>query len=112
MDDTTWVVEGDSVSEVVHRLERCAAASLRWADDNAVRFETSKIEAVLFSRKRKHWQQSGEKRVHVEDQAVCFARESTRWLGTWLDSTLILRENRRRYLSTEHDRQRPGSDVW
>lgn len=43
VDDVTWLAEGDNISEVVHRLERCAAASLRWAGDNAVRFETQAL---------------------------------------------------------------------
>ena len=45
--DITWVVVGGNANEVIQRLERCAAASLRWAENNAVRFETSKTEAVL-----------------------------------------------------------------
>lgn len=45
--------------------DRCAAASLRWADGNAARFKTSKTEAVLFSRKWKHWQAGGEKTIRV-----------------------------------------------
>ena len=56
MDDVTWIVEGDGMSEVVHRLERYAAASLRCAN-NAARPETSKAEAVLFPRRPKRWQQ-------------------------------------------------------
>ena len=36
------------MDEVVEKLERCAEASLRWADSNAVRFEESKTEAILF----------------------------------------------------------------
>ena len=29
-------------------MERCAQASLEWADNNAVRFEESKTEAMLY----------------------------------------------------------------
>ena len=54
VDDVTWLVEGRDVGEVVQRLERCAAASLEWAEGNAVRFETSKTEAILFSRRKAH----------------------------------------------------------
>ena len=38
----------------MQKLEQCAAASLAWAGDNAARFETSKTEAILFSRRRAH----------------------------------------------------------
>ena len=44
--DVTWVVGGDII-DIVRRLECCAAASLRWASNNAVRFETSKTKAVF-----------------------------------------------------------------
>ena len=29
VDDATWVVEGDNIDGVIHRLEHCAAASFR-----------------------------------------------------------------------------------
>ena len=54
VDDITWVAEGVDLDDVVRKLEGCAAASLQWAEGNAVRFETSKAEAVLFSRRRQH----------------------------------------------------------
>lgn len=77
MDDVTWVVERDSINEVVQRLERCATASLESVERNAVRFG-SKTEAMLSSRRRKHWQAKAEKAIQVGDQYVRFA---TRWLG-------------------------------
>ena len=39
VDDVTWVVGGPDIEDVVGKLERCAQASLEWADNNAVRFE-------------------------------------------------------------------------
>ena len=42
VDDITWVVEGTDLNDVIAKLEGCARASLEWAEDNAVRFETSK----------------------------------------------------------------------
>lgn len=54
VDDVTWLVEGRDAGEVVQRLKQCAAASLAWAEDNVVRFETSKTETIIFSRKRAH----------------------------------------------------------
>ena len=79
------------LDDVAQKLEGCAAASL---NDNAVRFETSKTEAILLSRKRKHRQSN--RAIRVGNQTVRFAREATRWLGIWLDSSLSLAENRRR----------------
>ena len=51
VDDVTWFVEGTSIEEVTVGLESCAAESLIWAEGNAVKFETSKTEAILLSRR-------------------------------------------------------------
>ena len=97
VDDVTWLVEGRDVGEVVQRLERCAAASLEWAEGNAVRFETSKTEAILFSRRKAH--KRCQAPIRVGSQTVRFAPEATRWLGLWLDSELRLVENRHRRIT-------------
>ena len=95
VDNVTWVVEGTDLDDVVGKLERCAAASLEWAGDNAVRFEESKTEAILFSKRRKHKRCRREIRVGASHR-LRFNPESTRWLGIWLDASLSLAENRRR----------------
>ena len=51
VDDVTWFAEGSSVEEVASTLEWCAEESLRWVERNAVRFEVSKTEAILLSRR-------------------------------------------------------------
>ena len=95
VDDVTWVVEGTDVDDVVEKLERCAAAGLEWAGDNAIRFEESKTEAILFSKRRKHKRYRRAIRVRASHR-VRFNPESTRWLGIWPDASLDLAENRRR----------------
>ena len=87
-DDVTWLVEGRDIGEVVRKLERCVAASLEWAESNAVRFETSMTEAILFSRKRAH--RKCQAPIWVGEQTVRFAPEATWWLGIWLNSELRL----------------------
>ena len=62
VDDVAWIVEGVDVDDV-SRMERCAQTSLEWADSNAVRFEESKTEAILFSNRRRHRQCRREIRV-------------------------------------------------
>ena len=94
VDDVTWVVEGADVGEAVRRLEQCTAATLEWASCNAVRFEETKTEAILFSKKKSHHRCNAP--IRVGDQTVRFAPEATRWLGIWLDLTLSLVENQRR----------------
>ena len=83
VDDVTWLAEGTNLNDVVDKLERCAAASLQWADRN--RFETSKTEAILFSKKRKHRRCNTGRGIQVGSQTARFASETTRWLGIWLD---------------------------
>ena len=97
MDDVTWLVEGTDLNDVVSKLERCAAASLQWASCNAVRFETSKTEAVLFSKRRKH--RRCDRDIRVGGQSIRVAPAATRWLGIWLDSTLSLAENQKRRIA-------------
>lgn len=88
VDCVTWLAEGASIDEVVQRLEQCAKASLEWASNNAVLFETSKTEAILFSR---NWQDTPgrgktPKNTHQVRSPRCSGKESPNGdrLGTML----------------------------
>lgn len=98
--DVTWLVEGRDVGEVVRKLERCAPASLTWAEGNVVRFETTQTEAIIFPRRKVHHR--GRARIWVRYQVIRFCSEATRWLGIWLDSELRLVEHRRRRIVEAH----------
>ena len=89
-------MEGTSVEEVAQGLQWCTKESLRWAEGNAVRFEVTKAEAVLLSKRRSHGREKRERSVRVGDNFSPFAHAATRWLGMWLDSALTLMESRRR----------------
>ena len=82
MEYVTWFVTGPSVEVIRERLEACARESVRWGERNAVRFEESKTEALLLSKKRGIREERG---VQVEGRVVPFTRKATRWLGVWLD---------------------------
>ena len=99
VDDVTWLAVGEDVGLLVRTLERCARWSERWAKDNAVEFETSKTEAILFSRKRKHWKKRAEARIRVGEHTIKFSKEATRWLGIWLDSSLKLTTHRQKCIN-------------
>ena len=94
VDDVTWIAEGYDLDDVTRKLERCAAASLEWGERNlnAVRFETAKTEAILFSRRRRH--RRTHRGVRVGEHTYRYSPEETRWLGIILDSALTLRKNR------------------
>ena len=76
VDDVTWFVEGTSIEEVTVGLESCAAESHIWAESNAVKFETSKTEAILLSRSRSHEKTRTCRTIQVGEQNIPFAKEA------------------------------------
>ena len=96
VDDITWVVEGEDLRDLTTKLGECADNSLRWAEKNAVCFETSKTEAVLLTKRKELWRKARDRPIQAGDRQVYFAKGATRWLGVWLDSALSLKENRGR----------------
>ena len=75
--------------EVVQGPECRTEESLRWAEDDAARFETTKIEAILLSRRRGHSQARRTWAVRVDGREVPFAREVTRWLCKMMRFRLV-----------------------
>ena len=112
VDYVTWIVEGTDISDVASKLGRCAAA--RWADENTVRFEASKTEAILSSKGQKH--KRCRREIQVGPHRVRFNPGATRWLGIWSDASLKLAENRKRRIgkTTPGRGQAPagGQPVW
>ena len=51
VDGANCIVEVTNIDDVTSKLERCAAARIRLADNNAVRLEALKTEAVLCSKR-------------------------------------------------------------
>ena len=81
VDDITWVAEGEDLLDLTEKLGRCAEKSLRWAEGNAVRFETGKTEAMLLTKKKSLWRKKKRRPIQVGDQRILFAEGATRWLG-------------------------------
>ncbi len=50
VDDLGFIASGSSVKEVVKSLEEVAHTVLEWGMLNAVTYDTSETEAVLFSK--------------------------------------------------------------
>ena len=96
VDDVTWFITGPNVKTIREGLEACARESIRWGEKNAVRFEDSKTEALLLSKKRGIRREGG---IQIRERIVPFARKATRWLGVWLDHSLSLRASRKRVLN-------------
>ena len=90
IDDLGFIASGNSVKEVVKTLENVAKAVLEWGKQNAVTYDVSKTEAVLFSKSHRQRlsKQLREAKIKVGDEKISFNKEATRWLGIWLDSQL------------------------
>ena len=54
VDDLGFIASGSSVKGIVKVLEKVAKEVIKWEKQNAVTYDTSKTEAVLFS--KSHWQ--------------------------------------------------------
>ena len=67
-----------------------------WGEKNEVRFEETKTEALLLSKRRGI---RGQRAVQVGEKVVPFDKGTTRWLGVWLEWTLSFRDSKRRVLA-------------
>ncbi len=67
-----------------------ASTVLHWGSTNAVTYDTSKIEAVLFfkSHRQQLSRQLREVDIKVGNKKIKFNKEAIRWLGVWLDGQL------------------------
>ncbi len=90
VDDLGSIASGSSVKEIVRALEKVAKEVIKWGRQNAVTYDTSKTEAVLFSKsdRQRLSKQLREAKIKVGNESISFDKEATRWLGVWLDSQL------------------------
>jgi len=76
---------------VVEQLEACAVESIEWASGRDLQFDTAKTEAALFTRRRGHKKHLWPKltaKIKVGNGFVLFNKESTQWVGVWIDAHL------------------------
>lgn len=90
MDDLEFLAAGKSVIEIKEALEKAGQITLEWGTRNAVTYDISKTEAMLFSkaRKQKLLEQLKAIQLRFGGQTIKFNQEATQWLGMWLDSRL------------------------
>ena len=90
VDDLGFIASGSSVKEVVKALGNVAQAVLELGGLNAVTYDVSKTEAVLFSKSHRQRlnKQLRQAKIKVGNKKISFNKEATRWLGVWLDSQL------------------------
>jgi hypothetical protein len=81
VDDLRCVATGNDVNQVVTRLERCAAKSIEWVSRRELQFDTAKMEAALFTRRRghkKHLRPKLTAKILVGEGFIWFNRQATR----------------------------------
>jgi len=97
-----WVATGSDVNQVVMILERCAVKSIEWAGRRGLQFDTAKMAAALFTRRRghkKHLRPKLTAKIKLCDGFIWFNRQATRWLGVWMDPHLTLKEHQNRCMT-------------
>jgi hypothetical protein len=104
VDHVTWIVEGTNVEEVTEQLNKCAAKSLAWVEQNAVRFEEDKTEAILFSKCREHHRGTSVE-VWVGLHDIPYNRQATRWLGFWLGLRLTFSQDHQKWITKAKQEQ-------
>lgn len=53
VDDLAFIIADSSISKIANTLEKAGQIVLKWRVDNAVTYNMSKMEAVLFSKARR-----------------------------------------------------------
>lgn len=75
--------------KITKTLKKAGHIALEWGAKNAVTYDMSKTEAVLFSKARQQkLTRLLETRLRVSGETLLFEKDATRWLGVWLDSRL------------------------
>lgn len=90
IDDLGFIIGGWSSVEVGKILEKAGKSALEWEANNLVTYDTSKTEAILFSKARpqKLAKQLFETQLTIDGEIILFNKNATRWLRIWLDNQL------------------------
>jgi hypothetical protein len=86
-DDIVWWARGEDEDGVAAKLAEAAAASVDWAKENGVAFDSGKTAAALFWKKKTALTAT----IRVGTSDIPFNTEATHWLSVWLDTQLMLK---------------------
>jgi hypothetical protein len=78
IDDVTWLIEAPYIPQLIRKREKCTRLCQEWAQRNTIRFETSKMEAILLSRNMKHCKEGDMAKIRVGEHHTKFNSEATR----------------------------------
>lgn len=81
VDDLGFIASDSSVKELVKTLENVAKEVIKLGRLNIVTYDTSKTEAVLFSKSHRQRlnKQLREAKIKVGDEKISFNKEATQW---------------------------------
>jgi len=99
LDYLGWVAHESDVNQVVTIHEKCAAKSIEWANREVLQFNTAKMEAALFTLRPGHKIYLRPKltpKITVGDWLIRFNKQTTRWLGVWIDAHLMFKDQHNR----------------
>lgn len=77
-----------------------ARHAIEWGDDNQVECEISKMEVLVFSKRRKVLQASKKTTVHIGEQEFAIKLGATKWPGFWLESKLSFKTHSTKRLAS------------
>src|SRR6266480_3145606 len=74
INDLEFVVSAESVSQTCERLQQAEEVAIEWGQNNAVLFDAEKIEAMLFTHKKRQRlrEQMQAAKVKIEEHEIIF----------------------------------------
>jgi hypothetical protein len=94
VNDVMWLIEAPSIPQLIRKMEKYARHCQTWVQRYAVRFNTSKMEAIPPTGNTKHYEERDTARIRVGEHYVKFNSEAMRWLGVWINLALHLTMHR------------------
>jgi len=104
VDDLGWIATGKDVNQVVRKPKAFVVESFKWESRRDLLFDTAKMEPALFTHRTGHKNHHRSKltaKIGVGDGCVWFNKESTRWLGVWMDAPLTFKEHHNRCMKKD-----------
>jgi hypothetical protein len=96
MDYVGSVPMGSDVNPIIRKLETCAKASIDWAERCQLEFDNAKTAEALCTGRcgtKTVMSQKHRAKIRVWNSFVRLNKETTRWLGDWIDSQLTHNEH-------------------
>lgn len=100
------MIDCDDLNQGTRHLERIARDVARWRTDNTVKFEASKTEVILFSRRRMVLQAAKDAVVHIGELSSTIKQEATKMARLLARFEAVLQDALR-----EQDGERQGCSA-